>query len=52
LPTTRHCCNLEMWTLGTKSRRWAPLLVTPTRVLSEYNEDLISFCYFLLRGCP
>jgi len=28
--------------LGAKPQRWAPLtLVTPERVLSEYNEDLI-----------
>jgi len=33
LPTTRHRCNLD----------WHRSLVTPERVLSEYNEDLIFF---------
>jgi len=41
LPKTRHRCNLDVWALvqshgdGHRSR------VTPKRVLSECNEDLI-----------
>jgi len=48
LPTTRHCCNLDTWALGLGAKP----LVTPKRVLSEYNEDLIliflrntNFCF-------
>jgi len=47
LPTTRHRCNLEggpgckAAEMGTRS------LVTPERVLSDYNEDLI-FDFILL----
>jgi len=38
LPTTRHRCNLDVWQSRGDGHR---LLVTPERVLSEYNEDLI-----------
>jgi len=38
LSTTRHRCNLDCVSLGDGHRS----LVTPERVLSEYNEDLIS----------
>jgi len=42
LPTTRHCCNLDVWALMAQSRRDGHCsLVTPERVLSEYNKDLI-----------
>jgi len=40
LPTTRHCCNLDVWSL-VQSRDEHRALVTPERVLSEYNKDLI-----------
>jgi len=46
LPTTRHHCNLDCVGLGAKPRSRGDghrSLVTPERVLSEYNEDLIFF---------
>jgi len=41
LPTTRHLCNLEVWTLAQSCGNWHHSLLTPERVLSECNEDLI-----------
>jgi len=41
LPTTCHCYNLDVWTLAQSCRDRHCSLVTPERVLSEYNEDLI-----------
>jgi len=44
LPTTHHRCNFEVWPLAQKLRRWVVghrSLVTPKRVLSDYNENLI-----------
>jgi len=41
LPTTRHRCNLDVWALMQSRRDGQHSLVTPERVLSEYNEDLI-----------
>jgi len=41
LPTTNHCCNLDMWVLAQCRGDGHRSLVTPERVLSEYNEDLI-----------
>jgi len=44
LPTIRHRCNLESVGLLAQSRRDGHRsLVTPERVLSEYNENLIFF---------
>jgi len=44
LPTTRHRCNLDVWALAqSRGDGHRSPLVTPERVLSEYNEDLI-FC--------
>jgi len=40
LPTTRHRCNLA-WALSQSRGDGHRPLVTPERVLSEYNEDLI-----------
>jgi len=37
LTTTRHCCNLKVWTLAQSRRNRHRSLVTPERVLSEYN---------------
>jgi len=41
LPTTRHRCNLEVWALVQKCGKGHHSFMTPKRVLSEYNEDLI-----------
>jgi len=41
LPTTRHRCNLDVWALMQRRGYGHHSLVTPERVLSEYNEDLI-----------
>jgi len=41
LLTTRHCCNVDVWVLAQSRRDGHRSLVTPERVLSEYNEDLI-----------
>jgi len=43
LPTTRHRCNLDVWSFGAKPRRWAPLTRDTRKGISEYNEDLIFF---------
>jgi len=43
LPTTRHRCNLDVWALAQSRGDGHRSLVTPERVLSEYNEDLIFF---------
>jgi len=43
LPTTHHRCNLDVWTLVQNHGDGHRSLVTPERVLSEYNEDLIFF---------
>jgi len=40
LPTTRHRCNLEVWALAQSRENGHRSLVTPERVLSEYNKDL------------
>jgi len=39
LPTTRHHCNRDVWALAQSRGDGHLLLVTPERVLSEYNED-------------
>jgi len=41
LPTTHHCCNLDVWALAQSRGDGYCSLVTPERVFSEYNEDLI-----------
>jgi len=41
LPTTRHRCNLDVWALAQSRGDGHRSLVTPERVLNEYNEDLI-----------
>jgi len=41
LPTTRHSCNPDVWVLMQSRGDGHCLQVTPERVLSEYNEDLI-----------
>jgi len=38
LPTTRHCCNLDVCALAQSCEDGHRSLVTPKRVLSEYNE--------------
>jgi len=42
LPMTRRRCNLKVWALAQSLGDGHRLLVTPERVLSEYNEDLIN----------
>jgi len=41
LPMTRHHCNLDVWALVQSCEDGHRSLVTPKRVLSEYNKDLI-----------
>jgi len=41
LPTTRQRCNLEVWAVAQSRGDGHRSLVTPERVLSECNEDLI-----------
>jgi len=41
LPTTRHRSTLIVWALAQSHGDGHCSLVTPERVLSEYNEDLI-----------
>jgi len=43
LPTTCHHCNLDVWALAQSRKDGHCSLVTPERVLSEYNKDLIFF---------
>jgi len=43
LPTSRHRCNLDVWALAQSRRDGHGSLVTPKRVLNEYNKDLIFF---------
>jgi len=44
LTTTRHHCNIEVWALGAKTRRWASLTRdTRVRILSEYNKAFFDF---------
>jgi len=43
LPTTRRSCNLKVWALAQSRGDGHHSLVTPERVLSEYNKDLIFF---------
>jgi len=43
LPTTRHSCNLDVWALEQSCGDRHRSLVSPKRVLSEYNEDLIFY---------
>jgi len=52
LSTTRHRCNLDVWALAQRRGDRHRSLVTPERVLSGYNEDLIFLnCeYFRLLG--
>jgi len=49
LPTTRHRCNLEVWTLAQSRRDKHRSLVTPKRLLSKYNEDLFYLFIFWRR---
>jgi len=49
LPTTCHRCNLEVWALAQSRGDEHFSLVTPERVLSEYNENLI-FNFFEFSG--
>jgi len=44
LPTTRYRFNFEVWALAQSRGDGHRSLVTPERVLSEYNEDLILIC--------
>jgi len=41
LPTTHYRCNLDGWALAQSRALGHRSLVTPERVLSEYNGDLI-----------
>jgi len=41
LPTTRHRCNVDVWAQAQSRGDGHRSLVTPERVLREYNEDLI-----------
>jgi len=41
LPLARHRCNLDVGTLAQSPENGHRSLVTPERVLSEYNKDLI-----------
>jgi len=41
LPTTRHRCNVDVWTLAQSRGDGHRSLMISERVLSEYNEDLI-----------
>jgi len=47
LPTTRHRCNLKVWSLAQSRGDGHLSLVTPEKVLSEYNEDFIFFIFFI-----
>jgi len=47
LPTTRHTATLIVWALAQSRGDGHRSLVTPERVLSEYNEDLIFFFLIL-----
>jgi len=38
---TRHRCNLNVWALAQSLGDGHRSLVTPERILSEYNKDLI-----------
>jgi len=46
---TSHRCNLDVWALAQNRGVGHRSLVTPERVLSEYNEDLILIPYSLFR---
>jgi len=39
LPTTRYRCNLDVWVLAHSHGVGHFSIVTPERILSEYNED-------------
>jgi len=41
LLTIRHCCNLDVWAQAQSRGDGHRSLVTPERVLSEYNKNLI-----------
>jgi len=41
LPTAHHCCSIDVWTLAQSRGDGHRSIVTPERVLNEYNEDLI-----------
>jgi len=43
LPTTRPRCNLNVWALAQSRGDGHRSLVTPERILSEYNKDLNFF---------
>jgi len=43
LPTTRHRCNIDVWALVQCCRDGHRSLVTPEKVLNEYNKDLTFF---------
>jgi len=43
LLTTRHRCNLDVWALVQSRGVGRRSLVTPEKVLSEYNKDLIFY---------
>jgi len=45
LPTTRHRCNIDVWTLAQSRGDGHRSLVTPKRVLNEHNEDLMFLVY-------
>jgi len=45
LPMTCHHCNLDVWALVQRVGHLS--LVTPERVLSKYNKDLIIFCDYV-----
>jgi len=49
LPSIRHCCNLDVWALAQSRGDGHRSLVTPERVLSEYNEDLIFFLIIMAK---
>jgi len=50
LPTTRHRCNFDVWALAQSRGDGHRSLVTPKRVLSEYNEDLIFLTFIFSPG--
>jgi len=49
LPATRHRCNLDVWVLAQNRGDGLHLLVTPERVLSKYNKDLIFLHWFAFK---
>jgi len=51
LPTTRHHCNLHCMLAQSRGDGHRSLM-TPERVLSEYNEDLNFEFFCVYRDCP